>query len=53
MKNNYSIREYLNKDFSTVVKNYIDVFSTEPWNDKLTTVQIENYVENMENMNTF
>lgn len=53
MKNKYTTREFLEKDFDTIVKNYIEVFSAEPWNDKLTVPQIEKYIQIMENMNTF
>lgn len=47
------LRQVTSKDFDWIVENYIDVFSSEPWNDDLEVKQIENYVKELFEMNTF
>lgn len=49
----YTIRSYIEEDFDLVVASYIDVFSSEPWNDDLTVPQIESYLKQLSKMNTF
>lgn len=49
----YVLREYEAKDFNNIVASYIDVFTDEPWNDQLTTPQIETYLKAITDMNTF
>ena len=45
--------EFNESDLSEVVNVYIEVFSAEPWNDKLTDNQITSYVNQMTELNTF
>lgn len=47
------LREVHEKDFDSIVKHYIDVFSSEPWNDELNLNEITQYVSDIYNMNTF
>ena len=53
MSMSYATRKYTQQDFKFVVASYIEVFSSEPWNDQLTTTQIETYVTDIVKLNTF
>ena len=53
MEKEYTFRRYLKKDFNFVVTHYIEVFSAAPWNELLAVSQIEQYLQNIEKMNTF
>ena len=47
------LRQITKNDFKWIIHHYIDVFSSEPWNDELTYEEIENYVLALFDMNTF
>lgn len=47
------LREVTKKDFKNIIDHYIDVFSSEPWNDELNHQEIVQYVSDIYEMNTF